>query len=332
MANNNGNIIGAAHSSYSGVWDTQDQYQQALANNWPVAAVSYWEPTSNSTCIKHNEAQEDITSNYVVNTSGQPWVDQSTEGIDTIAVNTGGSNLPAFLTTISNSATSVYGSNVAVDYHPLRTGVASNQFFNHLKSAPLSSATSELTAAFLFRIGSSTTQFNAPIISFGRDELESGAQSRNSFEVLDFVTDGTPNFRIVDGTGGVDISTGASVTNGAYYSVVLRADSTNETVEWNILSSASTTETNNSSATGSKSSGSFALNTDSFLIGSAYMSNSDTAMTRLDGEQIEYYDIAMWDSLLSDSEVEKLQGYHYHKYGITNIPSGHPYASSAPTG
>ena len=60
MANNNGNIIGAAHSAYSGVWDTQDQYQQALAGNWPAPA--YWVPTSSSDCIKWHKTLEDLTS------------------------------------------------------------------------------------------------------------------------------------------------------------------------------------------------------------------------------------------------------------------------------
>ena len=78
MANNNGNIIGAAHSSYSGVWDTQDQYQQALAGNWPAAVVTYWEPDNAATApVAWWKAKENLTSNIEMwSTGSDVWTDE----------------------------------------------------------------------------------------------------------------------------------------------------------------------------------------------------------------------------------------------------------------
>ena len=82
MANNNGNIIGAAHSAHSGVWDSQDQYQRALAGNWPVAVVDYWEPDNAATAPVGWWKAESHGSNIELWTSDfsatqEEWTDSS---------------------------------------------------------------------------------------------------------------------------------------------------------------------------------------------------------------------------------------------------------------
>lgn len=332
MANNNGNIIGAAHSSYSGVWDTQDQYQQALAGNWPTPA--YWVPTSSSDCIKWHKTREDLTSDVTLEGgtgTADKWADESTEN-KLLKSKANFSEASKWQATVFESASSVYSNNVSVDYHPLVVGTNSNGFFNTVNpDTNISSTPSAVTIAVLFRISGSLATTNAPIFTVGRASSENAAQSRNSLEVFDFVTDGSNNFMIIDGTGSSDIDTNANASSNGVYSVIIRADSANEQFEWNILSSASSTETNNTAASGTKSAGTISLSTGTLLLGEGYLSNSDTTFSDLSNEPVHYYDVAMWDVLLTDSEVEKVQGYHYHKYDLTNIPSGHTYASSAPT-
>lgn len=332
MANNNGNIIGAAHSAYSGVWDSQDQYQQALAGNWPTPV--YWAPTTSSDCIKWHKTREDLSADVTLDggtTTADKWADESTEN-KLLKSKASTAEASEWASTTFETASSVYSNNVSVDYHPLVVGTATTGFFNTaMHDTNISSTPSAVTIAVLFRISGSSATTNAPIFTVGRAISENATQSRNNLEVFDFVTDGSNNFKIIDGTGGSDIDTSANASSNGVYSVVIRADSANEQFEWNILSSASSTETNNTAASGTKSVGTISLSTGTLLLGEGYLSNSDTTFSDLSNEPVHYYDIAMWDTVLTDSEVEKVQGYHYHKYDLTNIPSGHTYASSAPT-
>lgn len=329
----NGGIIGASHDNYQGIWNVRDQYQYALAGTWPIP--QWWVPTTSSDCIKHHKSLEDITVDFIINTGSTPWTDQSTQSKNLVTIfndTTSGATKPMFDNAVSSAATSIYGNNVSIDYHPAVTGSSpTNAIFNLLHNAVVIPSTpSELTVAVLFKIPTTAATTSAPIFSIGRSYLDSGPQSLSTLEKFDFVTDASNNFLIIDGTGGSNHDTGVNAASGRYYSAVLRIDSSGQTLEWNILDSNATTETNNTATPGSSSRGTFPLSTATMILGSGYLSNANTGMTRIDSQPIHYYDVAMFNSILTDAEVAKIQGYHYHKYNITNIPSGHAYASFAP--
>lgn len=356
MANNNGNIIGAAHSAYSGVWDTQDQYQQALAGNWPEAVVTYWEPSDAATApVGWWKGKTGLSANLELSSSVN-WNDDSGNSKHL----TGGSSFtnsdlnPMFV--YANRITTVSSEYGSQDYTPLCFGdnvSGSGEAGQIARVGNLAADSNHATVAMVVR-KNVVASADVPLFLIGGDQSSSRATDASGVgtmaacyingltEVIYFNDNGN--------TTGHTASAGSSnanwTSNSTYAIIIVRAKLSSGDSSINVYDSG-----DNSSGTlvgrsmtdnSNDGSGShFELSSSDFNQGFALGNLTDIRGTSGDtiamssSSNISILETVAYSHEVSDADIQKLEGYFYHKFkGDTESPalqSGHPYLTSAPT-
>lgn len=357
MANNNGNIIGAAHSAYSGVWDTQDQYQQALAGNWPAAVVTYWEPDNAATApIGWWKAKTGLSANLELTLSVN-WNDDSgnNKHLNSGTPVTNADLNPMFV--YANRITTVSSEYGSQDYTPLCFGnnvAGQNNEANQVaKVSNLASDSNHATVAMVVRknVVAST---DVPLFLIGGDQSASKATDASGVGTMMacYINGQTDAIYFNDNgnTTGLTASAGSSnanwTSNATYAIIIVRAKLSSGDSSINVYdsgdNSSGTLVSRSMTDNSNDGSGShFELSSSDTNQGFALGNLTDIRGTSSDDIQmssssnISILETVVYSHEVSDADIQKLEGYFYHKFkGDTESPdlqSGHPYLTSAPT-
>lgn len=359
MANNNGNIIGAAHSAHSGVWDSQDQYQQALAGNWPVAVVDYWEPDNAATAPVGWWKAESHGSNVELWDSDQSatqeeWTDSAaSKPLRGVNFSANSDFNPVWNTSNDITVTSTeYGS---TDYTPLKFsggsgGASVLQKANVTNLAPDSS---HVTVAMVVQ-KTTVASADVPVFLVGgqKNSSKTNDSSGDATMIACYINGGTDSIYFNDNssssvTNQVLSANSNWTSNSTYQILIVRAQLSSGSSSLEVFSGGKNssgtllglTVGGSGPATGSGSHVQLSATDDShgFTLGRCFNINGTTGSNiQMDGNSdVRFLEAVAYSHQVTDADIQNLEGYFYHKFkGDTESPSleaNHPYLTSAPS-
>lgn len=330
MANNNGNIIGASHNSFKGVWDIDDQYQRALDGTWSNNGL--WTPNDYQSNLRYwGEAYEDLTSDtQPMTSSSDGWVGSGPIANEMVANFGNISSLRdgfVFEAGSYNTAVSEYSSRLATTYHPLQFKEDGASSANFIKDETKGADSDTASISILFRCQDTV---GMPICSLGT--IVTSNTSANPADRMDLVTNASRQILLFDGRQ-TATNTGVVLSNDVWYSLTVTYDSDDFTSGTTIYlaDGTSSSETTTSAGTASLASTGTVKFTNGCSLGKAQTSTALLTFIAAD-DGFEIMDVAIWAEELPAEIVAKIQSYHHYKYGLVSLSSSHEYYNAPARG
>lgn len=331
LANNNGNIIGGDSSGLSGVWGVQDVYNRVRRDEWskPFEPIDLTENLLGTWIspedLTVSEVRNLVGTTYWTSTFGQVF-DYSERYIN--FGNSSGSP-GGFEYDVSDTNTSEYSDGVAQMYFPLTMGKnTTHAFFNRLpfQTAPEALSSDGVSIAIL--VGFVDTPTNIPIFSTGTGYQEAASSSSTHDRLELYTESGIIKFH--GGSTGSNVSTGEAVSINDICSIIITFDAATSAYTYNVINSDQGTNPTDISGSGSMSGSAGSIdwtNPGDTLFGQCRIGGSNAASTLLTNGSQNYtvYDFAMWQKVIDSDEIDKIQSYHKHKYGVIDLPAAHAY-------
>lgn len=359
MANNNGNIIGAAHSAHSGVWDSQDQYQQALAGNWPVAVVDYWEPDNAATAPVGWWKAESHGSNVELWTSDlsstqEEWTDSAaSKPLRGAAIASNSGFNPVWNTSNDITVTSTeYGS---TDYTPLKFsgGSGGASVLQKANTTNLAQDSSHVTVAMVVQKTTLPASTDVPVFLVGgqKNSSKTNDSSGDATMIACYINGSTDSIYFNDNSNSNVTNQVLSVnsnwtSNSTYQILIVRAQLSSGSSSLEVFSGGKNSSgtlqgltVGGTTGSGSGSHVQLSATDDShgFTLGRCKDIGGGTSTNiQMDGNSdVRFLESVVYSHQVTDADIQNLEGYFYHKFkGDTESPSleaNHPYLTSAPS-